>query len=166
MTFTPSDSTDYATATATVTVNVAKATPTTLGGQRGGHHLRHGPGQHATQRRHGDWTVDSVSTAVSGSFTYTSRKGQGLERPSQRPHRDSDLQPQRQHGLRHGHGHGHGQRGQGHAHDLGGEPVDIIYGTALANTQLTSGTVNWTVNGTSTAVNGTFTYTAAEGARC
>ena len=43
--------------------------------------------------------------------------------------------------------------------------VDIIYGTALANTQLTGGTVNWTVDGVSTAVSGAFTYTSAEEGR-
>ena len=41
-------------------------------------------------------------------------------------------------------------------------PVDIPYGTALANSQL-SGTATWTVGGNSVSVPGTFTYTSAAG---
>ena len=40
--------------------------------------------------------------------------------------------------------------------------VNITYGTAVANAQL-SGTANFTVNGSSVNVPGTFTYTAAAG---
>ena len=41
-------------------------------------------------------------------------------------------------------------------------PVNITYGTALANGQL-SGTAAWTVNGSPITVAGTFTYTSAAG---
>ena len=41
-------------------------------------------------------------------------------------------------------------------------PVNITYGTALANSQL-SGTATWTVGGNPVTVPGTFTYTSAAG---
>jgi hypothetical protein len=41
-------------------------------------------------------------------------------------------------------------------------PVNLIYGTALANSQL-SGTATWTVGGSPVIVAGTFTYTSAAG---
>ena len=41
-------------------------------------------------------------------------------------------------------------------------PVNITYGTALSNTQL-SGTATWTVGGNPVTVTGTFTYTTAAG---
>ena len=41
-------------------------------------------------------------------------------------------------------------------------PVNITYGTALSNTQL-SGTASWTVGGNPVTVTGTFTYTTAAG---
>ena len=52
VTFTPTDSTDYATATGTVTVNVTPATPNVVA-QPGGHHLRHGPGRQRSSAAHG-----------------------------------------------------------------------------------------------------------------
>ena len=42
-------------------------------------------------------------------------------------------------------------------------PVDITYGTSLADGQL-SGTIQWTVAGATVSVSGTFTYTSASGA--
>ena len=41
-------------------------------------------------------------------------------------------------------------------------PVNITYGTALANGQL-SGSASWTVNGSTVTVPGTFAYTPAAG---
>jgi len=160
VTFTPTDSVDYASASSTVTVNVVQGTPTVVSvnpvnitygtalanGQLGGS---------------ASWTVNGSSVTVPGTFTYTSAAGTVL-------------------------GAGNGQSEavtftptvttdytsasstvtvnvvQGTPTVVSVNPVNITYGTALANGQL-SGSASWIVNGSTVTVPGSFTYTSAAG---
>ena len=79
---------------------------------------------------------------MAGTFTYTS----GGQRPErrQRPDETVTFTPTRQHGLRHGQATVTVNVAQA-TPTLSVSAVDITYGTALADSQLSSDTASWTV---------------------
>ena len=82
VTFTPSDSTDYAAVSTTVSVNVAAATPTVSVNPV---NLTDGTALSNSQLSgSATWTVGGNSISVPGTFTYTSAAGTVLNRPAAR----------------------------------------------------------------------------------
>ena len=161
VTFTPTDTTDYTTASSTVTVNVAPAGPTVTAVNPV--NITYGTALANSQLSGtATWTVNGKLTSVAGTYSYTSAAGTVFL------------------------GAGNGQtetvtftptdttdyatasftvtvnvaRAKPTVTTV--NPVNITYGTALANSQL-SGTATWTVNGVPTTVAGTYTYTSAAG---
>ncbi len=160
VTFTPTDTTTYTTASTNVTVNVAQSTPTVMSVNPVS--ITYGTALANTQLSgHATFVVNGSTVSVPGVFTYSAAAGAVLN------------------------------AGNGHTIAVTFTPTDstdyttanstvtvnvakatpiigtvnglnIIYGTALANSQL-SGTVTSTVHGNSVAVPGTFTYTTAAG---
>ena len=169
MTFTPSDSTDYATASSTVTVNVGKTTPTIGIGAISEVTLTYGTTLDNSQLS-GTVTavVNGKTVVVPGTLTYTSGAGTVIHSGSSGTHwgvvwhEAVDFHAQRHHGLRHGRRLRGSGRGPGDADGhLGwrGEP-HLRHG---AGQHAACGTASWTVNGVSVSVPGKFTYTSAAG---
>src|SRR5208282_221922 len=159
VTFTPSATTDYTTASSTVTVNVAQATPAvsvnpvniTYGtalanGQLSGSAI---------------WTVNGSRVTVPGTFTYTSAAGTVLNASASGQSEAVTFTPS----ATTDYTSASSTVTVNVAQDtpvVSVNPVNITYGTALANGQL-SGSAIWTVNGSRVTVPGTFTYTSAAG---
>ncbi len=161
VTFTPNDTANYAPVSLTATVNVAQATPTVTSVNAVS--IPYGTALANTQLGgSASYIVKGSTVSVPGTFSYTSAAGSV---PS---------------------------AGSGQSEAVTFTPADatdyatasstvsvsvaqatptvtsinavrITYGTALANTQL-SGTASYTLNGSTIAVPGTFTYTTAAGA--
>jgi hypothetical protein len=158
VTFTPTDLTDYSTAVSTVIVNVAQAVPQVSVNPVS---LTYGTALANSQLTGtATWTVGGNPVTVAGSFTYTSAAGTVLgagasqsESVTFTPSDATDYsivvttvivdvaqaQP-----------------------PVSVNPVNLTYGTALANSQLT-GTVTWTVGRNPVTVAGSLTYTSAAG---
>ena len=159
-TFTPSDSTDYATASSTVTVNVAQATPTLV--TVNAVTITYGTALANSQLSGtANWTVNGGTVSVPGTLAYTSATGTVLnagnaqsETVTFTPSDGTDYTTANSTVSVNVH--------QAAPTITSVSAVTISYGTALANSQL-SGTVTWTVNGQSVGVPGTFTYTSAAG---
>jgi hypothetical protein len=160
VTFTPTDTTDYATATGTVTVNVAKATLTlTLNGPVS---ITYGtPLADGQLTGTATCTVNGSPMSVAGVFSYTTAKGTvpsagngQTENVTFTPTDTTDYTTAT----------GTVTVNVAKATPtltLSG-PVNITYGTALADGQLT-GTATWAVNGSPVSVAGVFSYTTAGG---
>jgi hypothetical protein len=158
VTFTPDDTTTYTTVSSNVIVNVTQATPTIS-------NVNPVPITYGTALDNSQlsgtatWTVGGTSMTVPGTFTYTSAKGSVLsagdnqsEAVTFTPNDTKDYLP----------ASGTVTVNVAQATPtVALNPVTIIYGTALANSQL-SGTVTSTFDGKSVTVPGTFTYTSAE----
>jgi hypothetical protein len=159
VTFTPSDTKTYATVSSNVIVNVAQATPAIS-------NVNPVSITYGTALANGQlsgtatFTVGGKPVTVPGTFTYTSAAGSVLtagnaqsEAVTFTPTDTTDYTP------------ASGTVTVNVAQAMPTvaiNPVTIIYGTALANSQL-SGTVTFTVDGYLVAVPGTFTYTSAAG---
>jgi hypothetical protein len=158
VTFTPNDTGDYSPASITVAVNVAQATPTvsvipvniTFGTALDNSQLS----GTAT------WTVGGNSVPVPGTFTFTSAAGTVLnpgagqsETVTFTPGDSTNYSPVATTVT---------VNVAQATPILSVKPVSIIFGTPLANGQL-SGTATSTVGGNSVNVPGTFTYTSAAG---
>ena len=160
VTFTPTDTTDYTTATGTVTVDVAKATPTlTLSGPV---NITYGTALADGQLTGtATCTVNGKAERVAGVFSYTTAGGTVLsagdgqtENVTFTPTDTTDYTTAT----------GTVTVDVAKAtptFTLSG-PVNITYGTALADGQLT-GTATCTVNGKAERVAGVFSYTTAGG---
>src|SRR5208282_1011159 len=159
VTFTPSDITDYTTTSSTVTVNVGQATPTvsvnpvniTYGttlanGQLTGSAI---------------WTVNGSRVTVPGTFTYTSAAGTVLNASASGQSEAVTFTPSATTDYTTASSTVTVNVAQA-TPAVSVNPVNITYGTALANGQL-SGSAIWTVNGSRVTVPGTFTYTSAAG---
>src|SRR5208282_5542034 len=159
VTFTPTDNTDYTTASSTVTVNVGQATPTVA--IVNAVNLTYGTALANSQLSGtATWIVGGTSFTVPGTFTYTSAAGSVLgaangqsEAVTFTPTDNTDYTTASSTVTV--------NVGQA-TPTVSVNPVNITYGTTLANGQLT-GSAIWTVNGTSVTVPGTFTYTSAAG---
>ena len=120
-----------------MTVNVAQATPTVVSVNPV--NITYGTAL-ANGQLSGtaSWTVNGSTVTVPGTFTYTSAAGTRARR-GQRPERSGHLHAHRHDRLHHGLVDRDRQRRPGHADGVSVNPVNITYGTALANGQL-SGT--------------------------
>ena len=161
VTFTPTDTTTYTTVSSVnVIVNVAQATPTIS-------NVNPVNITYGTALANGQlsgtatFTVGGNPVTVAGTFTYTSAAGSVLnaatngqsEAVTFTPNDTTDYTP----------ASGTVTVNVAQATPtVAINPVTIIYGTALDNSQL-SGTVTSTVDGNSVPVPGTFTYTSAAG---
>ena len=160
VTFTPTDTTDYTTASSTVTVNVAQATPTVVSVNPV--NITYGTALANGQLSgSASWTVNGSTVTVPGTFTYTSAAGTVLDAGNGQseavtftPTDTTDYTTASSTVTV--------NVAQATPTVVSVNPVNITYGTALANGQL-SGTASWTVNGSTVTVPGTFAYTSAAG---
>jgi hypothetical protein len=157
VTFTPSDTTDYAAASATVTVNVARATP---GVALGPVALTYGTALDDGQLSgSASWTVGGVATSVAGSFSFGSLAGTVLggstysEPITFTPADTTDYVPASATVT---------VQVAPATPIVSVNPVGLVYGTALADGQL-SGTASWTVGGQPVSVSGTFSFGSLAG---
>ena len=161
VTFTPTDTTDYTTASSTVTVNVAQATPTLVSVNpvniTYGTALANGQLSGAAT-----WTVNGSPITVAGTFTYTSAAGTVLKASGSGQSEAVTFTPTDTTDYTTATSTVTVNVAQATPTVVSVNPVNITYGTALANGQL-SGTATWTVNGSPITVAGTFTYTTAAG---
>jgi Ca2+-binding RTX toxin-like protein len=157
-TFTPVDGTDYTGATATVTINVDQATPKLSVNSV---NLIYGTAL-ANSQLNGTstWTVAGNTVTVPGFFTYTSVAGTvlgvgngQLESVTFMPADSMDYTTVAATVL---------VNVAQASPLLSVNPVNLTYGTALANGQL-SGITTWTVGGNLLTVPGSFAYTSAAG---
>jgi hypothetical protein len=158
VTFTPTDTTDYTGATATVNINVDQATPE-LGVNPV--NLTYGtPLIDSPLTGSATWTVGGNAVTVPGSWSYTSSAGTVLDAGNDQsesvtftPTDSVDytgMTAMVTINVSHA------------APDLSVNPVDLTYGTPLANSQLT-GPATWTVSGHLVTVAGSWSYTSAAG---
>jgi uncharacterized repeat protein (TIGR03803 family) len=158
VTFTPNDTADYPTVMTTVIVNVAQATPST---SLNAVNITYGTALNNDQLSGtATWFVNGVMMPVGGTFAYAPSDptvpNAGADQAEAVIFTPTDLTdyttvttsvilnvsqatP-----------------------DVSLNPVDIPYGTALANSQLI-GSATWVVNGVTMPVAGTFAYTTAAG---
>ena len=160
VTFTPTDATDFTPATASVSTNVNQATPTITWASPAD--ITYGTALGPTQLdATASAVVGGVPVNVPGTFVYSPTSGTVLNAGKKNqtlsvtftPTDATDFTPAT----------------ASVSIDVNQatptvtvNAVDITYGTALANGQL-SGTASWTVNGSPINVLGTFSYTTAAG---
>jgi predicted metal-binding membrane protein len=158
VTFSPTDSTDYTTVSTSVIVNVVQATPTVSVNPV---NLTYGTALANSQLSgNATWIVGGSTSTVAGTFTYTSAAGSVLnagngptEAVTFSPADSTDYTTASTTVI----------VNVGWATALVSvNPVNLTYGTALANSQL-SGTATWIVGGNAVTVAGAFTYTSAAG---
>ncbi|MGA3127081.1 MAG: MBG domain-containing protein [Candidatus Korobacteraceae bacterium] len=162
-TFTPTDTTDFATETLTTTINVAKATPV-IPSWAPPAAITYGTALSSTQLNAvaPSWTVGGTSGTVAGAFLYTPPLGTVLHagntqtltavyNPSDTL--DYNSSPPLTVNI---------NVNQAAPTVTWANPANITYGTALSGTQLNA-TSSWTVGGVTGPVAGTFTYTPAAG---
>ena len=154
MLFTPADATDYTTATTSVIVNVAVATP---GVSVNPVNITYGTALDDSQLNGtATWIVNGSTVTVAGTFTYTSAAGTVLavgndqsEAVTFTPTDTTDYTTATTTGI---------VNVSQATPMISVNPVNITYGTALEDSQL-SGSATWIVDGNSVTVAGTFTYT-------
>ena len=159
VTFAPADSTDYESVTTSVIINVAHAMPIVSVNPV---NLNYGtPLANSQLSGTATWTVGGDVVNVPGSFSYTSATGTVLEvgdgqtesvtfTPTDTTDYSSATGSVTVNVVQTG----------GLAVNV--DPVDLTYGTPLANSQLT-GTATTTVDGNVVTVPGSFSYTSAAG---
>ena len=161
VTFTPTDTTDYTTASATATVNVAQATPTVVSVNPV--NITYGTALDNGQLSGtASWTVNGSLVPVAGTFTYTSAAGTVLNASNSGQSEAVTFTPTDTTDYTTASATATVNVAQAPPTVVSVNPVNITYGTALDNGQL-SGTASWTVNGSLVPVAGTFTYTSAAG---
>ena len=158
ITFTPTDTSNYKNASAAVTINVSRATPVVSVSTvniNSGTALANGQLSGTAS-----WIVNGQTTSVAGSFTYISVAGTVLgigngqmENVTFAPTDNTDFNAVPTTVA---------VNVSGPTQSITVNPVQIFYGTALANSQL-SGTAVYVVNGQSVPVAGNFAYTIDEG---
>ena len=160
VTFTPTDSIDYAIVDATATINVVQATPTITWSNPA--NIVYGTALSGTQlNATTSWTVGGVSGSVAGTFTYTPAAGKVLGAGNNltlsvafTPTDTADYTTAAATALI--------NVLQATPTISWANPANIVYGTALSSAQLDA-TSSWSVGGVSASVAGTFTYTPAAG---
>jgi hypothetical protein len=160
VTFTPSDTTNYTTVNASVTINVAQATPTVVVNPV---HITYGTAL-ADDQLSGmaSWTVSGSVVNVPGTFSFTSAAGTVLEASVAGYDAAVTFMPSDTTNYTAASASVTIKVAQA-TPTVAVNPVNITYGTALADGQL-GGTATWTVSGSVVSVPGTFTYTSAAGA--
>ena len=156
--FTPTDSTDYSGATETVNLNVDQATPE-LGVNPV--NLTYGtPLANGQLSGSATWTVGGNVVAVPGSWSYTSSAGTVLDAGNDQselvtftPTDSVDYTSTTATVT---------VNMSQAAPDVGVNPLNLLYATPLANSQLT-GTATWMVGGNVVTVAGSWSYTSAAG---
>ena len=151
VTFTPTDSADYTTAASSVTVNVAQVTPIVQT-------------VNPVNITYGTALANSQLTgtaSVPGTFTYTSAAGTVLKAGNGQNEGVTFIPTDSTDYVR-ASATVAVNVAQATPTVVGVNPVSITYGTALANGQL-SGTVQWTVGGSTVSVAGTLAYASAAG---
>ena len=156
--FTPNDTTDYTTASGSVKINVTQATPDVSVNPLS---LNVGtPLANSQLSGTATWVVGGVQVNVPGTYTYTSAAGTELgvgngqtESVTFTPQDSTDYSTVTTSVTI--------DVAQGVV-AVSVNPVNLTYGTALANSQL-GGTATATVGGSPVNVPGTFTYTSAAG---
>ena len=161
VTFIPADPTDYAEVSSTVTVNVGTATPTVTVNA-----VNIIPGSELDNNQltgTATSTVNGSTVAVQGIFTYTTNAGVVLdagngqiENVTFTPNDTTDFVTVATSVTV------NVAQTSPVASTVFLNPVNITYGTALANGQI-SGTATYPIGGTPTAIPGTFAYTTAAG---
>ena len=161
VTFIPADPTDYAEISSTVTVNVAQVEPIVTVNP-----VNIIPGTELDNNQLGGTatsTVNGSTVAVQGTFTYTTDagvvlnagKGQ-IENVTFTPDDTTDFETVDTSVTV------NVAQSSPVASTVTVNPVDITYGTALANGQI-SGTATYPIGGTPTIIPGSFAYTTAAG---
>src|SRR5271157_4079112 len=160
VTFTPTDTIDYATVTASATITVNQATPVITWATPAA--ITYGTTLSATQlNATATWTVGGTNTTVAGTFTYTPAAGQVLTAGPQTlsvtftPTDTTDYATPAAKTVKL-------TVNQVTPVITWATPASVPYGTALSATQLDA-TATSTVGGTNATVAGTFTYTPAAG---
>ena len=156
--FTPTDSTDYTGATATANINVEQAAPE-LGVNPV--NLTYGtPLANGQLTGSATWTVGGNVVAVPGSWSYTSSAGTVLDAGNDQselvtftPTDSVDYTSTTATVT---------VNMSQAAPDVGVNPLNLLYATPLANSQLT-GTATWMVGGNVVTVAGSWSYTSAAG---
>ena len=161
VTFVPADPTDYAEVSSTVTVNVGTATPTVTVNA-----VNLIPGSELDNNQltgTATSTVNGSTVAVQGIFTYTTNAGVVLdagngqiENVTFTPNDTTDFVTVASSVTV------NVAQSSPVASTVFLNPVNITYGTALANGQI-SGTATYPIGGTPTTIPGTFAYTTAAG---
>ena len=160
VTFTPTDGANYTTVVATVTVNVAQVTSSVVGVNPV--NITYGAALQNTQLSGTvQGTVNGQTVSIPGTFAYTSAGGTVLkagngqnEAVTFTPADSTDFTAATATATV--------NVAQATPTVVGVNSVSITYGMALANGQL-SGTVQWTVGGSTVSVAGTLAYTSAAG---
>ena len=158
--FTPSNTTDYATATQTATINVDQATPAISWPAPAA--ITYGTALGSTQLDAStSWTVGGTSGSVAGTFAYAPVAGTVLSTGTGQelsvtftPTDTTDYTTATQTTTI--------NVNQATPTITWATPAAITYGTALGSTQLDA-SASWTVGGTSGSVDGTFAYTPVAG---
>jgi sugar lactone lactonase YvrE len=157
VTFKPDDLTDYAPVTTSVTVNVSPATPNVSVSPV---NLIYGTALANSQLSGtATWTVKGAPVTVPGTLSYTTPGmvlGAGNSQTKSvtfTPDDTTDYAPAATSVT---------VNVSPATPNVSVDPVNLTYGTALADGQL-SGTAMWTVNGAPVTVPGTFSYTSASG---
>ena len=162
VTFTPTDSADFTTATSSVTVNVSQATPTVVSVNTV-NIVTPTALDNSQLSGSAQATVNGATVSVAGTFSYTTAAGTVLavgggqiENVTFAPTDSTDYTTASSTVTV------NVASQQAVTPSLTINPVNITYGTPLANGQL-SGTAQATVGGSPVSVAGTFTYTTAAG---
>ena len=160
VTFSATDSSDYNSAAATVTVTVYKAVPAVVSVNPV--NITFGTALADSQLGGTvQWTVNGVTVNVPGTFAYTSAAGAVLKAGSGQAEAVTFI-PADSNDYNSAVATVPVNVDKAVPAVVSVNPVNITYGTALADGQL-RGTVQWTVNGTTVSVPGTFSYTSAAG---
>ncbi len=160
--FTPADTTDYTSAFATATINVSQATPTVVSVSPV--NIIYGTALANVQLSgSATWTVNGSTVTVPGTIAYTSAAGTVLNASASGQSEAVTFTPTDDTtDYTTASSTATVSVAQATPTVLSVSPVNITYGTALANGQL-SGSATWTVNGSTVTVPGTFAYASAAG---
>ncbi len=158
--FTPTDTTDYAATSATATINVVKATPTISWSNPG--NIVYGTALGGTQLdATASWVTGGTAVNVPGTFTYTPASGTVLLAGNNQslsvsftPTDTTDYAAASATATI--------NVVKATPTISWSNPANVVYGTALSGTQLDA-TASWVTGGTAVNVPGTFTYTPASG---
>ena len=158
--FTPTDTTDYASSGGTTTINVLKATPTITWASPAS--IVYGTALGATQLdATASWTSGGTTVNVPGTFTYTPATGTVLGAGNNQT-LSLSFTPTDTADYTSASGTTTISVSKAAPTITWSSPANIVYGTALGATQLDA-TASWTSGGTTVNVPGTFTYTPASG---
>ena len=158
--FAPTDTIDYNTATATTHINVLKATPTITWADPAD--IVYGTALSGAQLdAAASWIVGGTSVPVYGVFTYDPSSGTVLHAGSGQL-LATNFAPSDATDYNNASATAHINVVKATPTIAWADPADIVYGTALSDTQLDA-SASWVVGGTPVLVAGAFTYDPAAG---